>query len=109
MNNFTRILKEETLSVSETLADFSKDNFPYDKWFVHDDVYFYPSKYLDEDTLEGVFGDIQDDELEIGVGDIEVKHFAEWATIKKSDIPKEILEAMMDEFKDLIKDEDKDE
>ena len=92
----------------KTLADFSKGNFPWDMWFIMDAVYFYPNKYMDSGDLEGVYGLIDEDEIETGIGDIAKSEFADWGEFPKKDIPDQVFDAMMEEFEPL-KDEDKED
>lgn len=81
-----------------TLADFSKDKFPYDKFFVLDGTVFYPDKYLKDGGLEGKFAEYSDadlTELDAGVAEIAPEDFGNWELVPKNEIPKDLLDASM--------------
>jgi hypothetical protein len=81
-----------------TLADFSKDKFPYNKYFEMDGTAFYPKDFLKDGSLEGTFAEYVDEdltEIDAGVAEIDVKDLKNWTEVAKDDIPDDLLDAMM--------------
>jgi len=79
------------------LSDFSKDKFPFEKFFVVGQTYIYPVKFNDNGSMKSVFAD----DKKAWIADITKSDLGKWNEISSSKIPKDIKNRLMNKFKPL--------